>query len=598
MLLRSLPTQEAENESQALPRKAARGILADYPEALRVCQLKNLRDFALLPTSREASGTPGVEIRPYSSVFQVWINNMHLNPDMKGFSDQFTYAAWFGDLLLQAGADILSKSAGSKYLIEEATLRMNFNDDKYVPIVTWLIREHTRGAKPDPLRNSEINQSRLGHLDVTASKTHRMALDLGWKCALWNRTSLAMELYFDSGIMFDVTPLSLKSMKPKIATQYAKILGDVPGVNLFRDATAHEGTRSSPLSLLTLSVMRNRQNTTNLDELRRVWEACIVFDCRINEIFVHPQNIQFIEKMAAHTRTQMHLESRLEIFMATLPEGGAVGSPLECRCMAGLISELDGIFGSQLENSTTTSTWVVGEIDRLLGKFRKELATLPRDSDAEFEGESLVQKFSRGALRFVDERRISPSVDVSFRWSTAISWWSRGTLRYLNIARVLLQGGASLAALDTEGRSVLHEAVECGSSKAIGFLLHMGLNPGHQNVAGQTSFHLAVERGDVFALNMLCEKISAIDYSSFDKYPISAITLPKHNSGSLSKPGLFSSFTSFRDRSHNNFLRELARKKDCIGTTAFGLALRAGSKGNPVLDFILNEAPVLSQDHF
>jgi ankyrin repeat protein len=212
MLLHNLPTQEAANDALVLPKMATKGIFAGYPKGLRICQLKNLRDFALLPTHQTASGNPGIEILPNSSLFQVWINNLHLNPDVTGFSDQFTYAACFGDLLLQAGANILSKSAGRRYVIEEATFRMNFNDD-YAPIVTWLIRVHTQGAKLDPFRNSTRN-SKIKHLELTAFKTHQKALDLGWKCAIWNRTSSAMELYFDSGIMFDVTLLYIKSMEP------------------------------------------------------------------------------------------------------------------------------------------------------------------------------------------------------------------------------------------------------------------------------------------------------------------------------------------------------------------------------------------------
>ncbi|KAL2073364.1 hypothetical protein VTL71DRAFT_10688 [Oculimacula yallundae] len=64
----------------------------------------------------------------------------------------------------------------------------------------------------------------------------------------------------------------------------------------------------------------------------------------------------------------------------------------------------------------------------------------------------------------------------------------------IEVAKVLIDNGADIHAIDPQGNTSFHTAASCDSRSALAFLLSQGAVPGTQNLGGETALHLLARR--------------------------------------------------------------------------------------------------------
>lgn len=77
---------------------------------------------------------------------------------------------------------------------------------------------------------------------------------------------------------------------------------------------------------------------------------------------------------------------------------------------------------------------------------------------------------------------------------------SRGQI---NVAKLLAENGANVYVIDDNGNSILHLAVQSGSSALVLFALRNNINVNDINMLGMTALHVAIERGDLDIIKLL-----------------------------------------------------------------------------------------------
>lgn len=138
----------------------------------------------------------------------------------------------------------------------------------------------------------------------------------------------------------------------------------------------------------------------------------------------------------------------------------------------------------------------------------REHQTLLQDRDEWTELHKAAESGHVAAVRLLLDGGADVAAKDSFKWTALHPAAKSG---HETVARLLLEEGADVAAKDCMGRTALHWAAENGHEAVVRLLLENGADVAAKDVVGRTAIYWAAENGHEVLVRLLHENGAALD---------------------------------------------------------------------------------------
>lgn len=103
---------------------------------------------------------------------------------------------------------------------------------------------------------------------------------------------------------------------------------------------------------------------------------------------------------------------------------------------------------------------------------------------------------------FTNDSSMTGSMSISNL--TPLSALQKAVLRgQADVAKLLVENGANVLAVDDMGNNILHLAVQSKNSNCVLFAIRNKINVDEANILGHTALHIAIEQGSFEIIKLL-----------------------------------------------------------------------------------------------